>query len=172
MICTEYNSYIKNLVRSLEMMWIVTLNNGVKVYSDHNNPAYPNQTPWRRLKEHCAENNVFPVMVQALILGAPKLVMAENNSGLDGLFIIRGSSKDFLMESGEGTSYKQLIVGVLSDTNDDINTTKFCWPKNALEPFNEVRQITFENIELMLFKNGSKKRERESVQVALNRAAM
>lgn len=172
MICTEYNSYIKNLVRSLEMMWVVTLNNGVKVYSDHDNPAYPNQAPWHRLKDYCLDTGLFPVKVEALMFGAPKTVMAENNLGLDGLFIIRGSSKDFLMESGEGTSYKQLIVGVLSDTSDNINVTKFCWPENALEPFNEVRQLTFENIELMLFKNGSKKRERESIQVALNGPTM
>lgn len=170
MICTEYNNYIKSLVKKLEILWIITLNNGIKVYSDYDNPMYEEPQPFIRLKNYCTENNVFPVKVEVLMLGAPKIVMAENPLGLDGLFIKRGAAKDFLMESGEGTSYRQLIVGVLDDVKDIINITKFCWPENKLEPFNQTRLITPENASLMLFKNESKKRNRESIRIALNGA--
>ena len=101
------------------------------------------------------------------MFGAPYVIMAEDPNGLDGVFIKRGASKDFLMESGEGTSYKQLIVGVLND-NNEVGIVKFCWPFNALEPNNEVRLLTPENAKLMFFKNDSEKRKREVVQIALN----
>lgn len=170
MICTEYNNYIKTLVRNREMLWCVTLNNNIKVYSDYYNPSYPiDDFPWYRLKKYCEQNNVFPCKVEAIILGAPRTIMAENPLGLDGLFIVRGASKDLLMESAEeGTSYKQLIVGVLDKKKDQINVTKFCWPENEREAGFEVRQITPENARLMFFKNGSKNKQRESIQVALN----
>jgi hypothetical protein len=163
----EYNGYIKKLVKDLEMLWIVTLNNGNKVYSDYYNPFCANISPWERLKIFCNDGDLYPIKIENLMFGAPHVVMAENKNGLDGVFIKRGASKDFLMESGEGTSYKQLIVGVLND-KDEIDITKFCWPFNALEKVKETRKLTPENAKLMFFKNGSEKRNREAVQIALN----
>lgn len=162
MLCFEYNSYIKSLVKRLEMLWVVTLNNDQKIYSDYNIA-----NPWGDLKDYCNDHNLFPVKIENLMFGAPTITMAEDKGGLDGVFIKRGISKDFLMESGDGTSYKQLIVGVLNDKND-IDVVKFCWPFNVLEPTNEVRKLTPENAKLMFFKNESEKRKREAVQVALN----
>lgn len=158
---------MRTLLKSLEMLWIVTLNNGETIYSDYSNP-HDLLPPWTRLVDYCKDNDLFPVKVETLMLGAPKVVMAENHEGLDGLLILRGSSKDFLINTGEGTSYKQLIVGVLSDEDDFIDITKFCWPYNKLETRPERRAVTPENVRLMLFKNGSEKRHRENVQIALN----
>lgn len=169
MICTEYNNYIKSLVKNREMLWCVTLNDNTKVYSDYYNPAYSeNDLPWHRMCRYCEQNNLFPYKVEVIMLGAPKIIMAENPLGLDGLFIKRGSSKDFLMETGEGTSYKQLIVGVLDPAEDQINVTKFCWPYNEKESAHEIRKITPENAKLMFFKNDSKNKKRKSIQIALN----
>jgi len=167
MICTAYNGHIKNLMRSLEMLWVVTLNDGTKVFSDYNNPAYP-EAPWYRLKRYCQETGFYPVKVESFMFGAPSIVMAENPNGLDGLFILRGSAKEYDTVDGPGASYRNLIVGVLSDYGDHIDITKFTWPENALDPFNQTRMVTKENAELMLFKNGSKKLDREVIRLALN----
>lgn len=163
----EYNGYIKSLLKNLEMLWVVTLNNGQKVYSDYYNSFCGSDlSPWERLKIYCS-SNIYPIKVEALMLGAPRVVMLEDENGLDGFFIKRGASKDFLMESGEGTSYKQLITGILNKDNK-IDVFKFCWPENQLESLTEVRELTQENFDLMFFKNDSKKINREAVQVFIN----
>ncbi len=171
MICTSYNNYIKDLVKKKEMLWCVTLNDYTKVYSDYYNPIYSiDEYPWYRLCKYCEQNNLFPCKVEAIMLGAPRVIMAESKIGLDGIFIKRGASKDFLMDSetGEGESYKQLIVGVLDKEEDIINVVKFCWPENEKEKLIEKRSITSENVKLMFFKNDSKQKKRESIQFALN----
>jgi hypothetical protein len=165
MICTQIDSHMKSLISRLEMLWVVTLNDGTLVYSDFERLDLPN--PYFRLKQHCEDNNLYPVKVQALMFGAPRVTMFEDPSGLDGLFIFRGSSKDVQIETGESVSYKQLIVGLLRDDCVNIDIRKFCWPENALEPFNQNRLLTSENAKLMIFKNDSRKKASESVQVAL-----
>lgn len=167
MICTLQDSHMKNLVRGLEMLWKVTLDDKTIVYSDYNRPGVEDY-PWNRLKQYCKETGRYPVKVEAMIFGAPIVTMAEDSNGLDGLFILRGSAKDYDTESGEGASYKNLIVGVLDDQKDIINVTKFSWPANELDPFIQTRLVTKENAELMLFKNGSEKANREVVRLALN----
>lgn len=167
MICTVQDSHIKNLIRSLEMLWVVKLNDGTLVYSDYYRPG-TTEAPWHRLKKYCKDTGLYPVRVESLMFGAPRVVMAENEAGLDGIFILRGSAKDYDTESGEGTSYKNLIVGVLDDYKDEISVTKFVWPDNRLEPFNQTRLVTQENAELMLFKNDSKKLDREVIRLALD----
>jgi hypothetical protein len=167
MICTVQDGYMKTLIRSLEMLWRVKLNDGTVVYSDYNRPEI-NEAPWVRLKKYCSDTGLYPVKIEALMFGAPTLVMAENEAGLDGVFILRGSAKDYDSETGEGTSYRHLIVGVLDDEKDIINVTKFSWPANSLDPFNQTRLVTKENAELMFFKNGSEKINREVIRLALN----
>lgn len=165
MICTNIDSHIKNLIRSLEMLWVVTLNDGTVVYSDFDRLDLPN--PYIRLKEYCEQNKVFPVKIEAMMLGAPRTTMFEDPNGLDGVFILRGSAKDMQIETGEGISYKQLIVGLLRDDCQIIDVKKFCWPENALEPFNQNRLLTPDNAKLMIFKHDSRKKNEKSVQVAL-----
>lgn len=167
MICTSIDSYVKDLMKKLEMLWCVTLNDGTKVYSDYDRPG-TSEHPWNRLKKYLSENNKHIVKIEAIMFGAPQTVMFEDINGLDGVFITRGTSRDIKIETGEpGPSYKQLVVGVLRDDEDVIDVKKFCWPENAIEPFNQVRILTSENANLMIFKNDSTKKTRESVQVAL-----
>lgn len=170
MICTHIDSYIKNLIRNLEMLWVATLNDGTKVYSDYERPTTSDH-PFIRLKKHCEQNNQYVIKVEALMFGAPHTIMFEDKNGLDGLFILRGSSRDIKIETGETSpSYKQLVVGLLRDDEDIIDIRKFCWPENSIEPFNQTRLITPENAKLMIFKNGSTKKARESIQIALQRS--
>lgn len=155
-------------MRSLEMLWIVTLNNDTKVYSDYYNPDYP-EPPWLRLKRFCRHNpDFYPVKIESFMYGAPTITMAENPNGLDGVFVLRGAAKEYDTQDGPGASYRHLIVGVLNDYKDHVDITKFVWPENVLEPFNQTRLVTKENAELMLFKNGSKKLDREVVRLALD----
>lgn len=167
MICTVQDSHMKSLLRSLEMLWVAKLSDGTLVYSDYYRPG-TTEAPWIRLKKYCKETGLYPVKIQSLMFGAPVLTMAEDDLGLDGVFVMRGSAKDYDTESGEGTSYRNLIVGILDDKDDIINITKFSWPENKLEDFNQKRLVTKENAELMFFKNDSRKFNREVVRLALN----
>ena len=168
MISTQIDSYIKNLIRNLEMLWCITLNDGTKVYSDYDRPGIK-EHPWNRLKQHCEITGLFITKVEAMMLGAPLTTMFEDLNGLDGLFVARGVSKDIKIETGEqGPSYKQLVVGLLRDNEDVIDVKKFSWPENQLEPFNQIRYITPENAKLMIFKNESTKKTRKAIQVAIN----
>lgn len=167
MICTNIDSYVKDLIKKLEMLWCVTLNDGTKVYSDYDRPG-TTKHPWDRLKKYLSENNYYIVKVEAIMFGAPQTVLFEDTNGLDGIFITRGASRDIKIETGElGPSYKQLVVGVLRDDEDLIDVKKFCWPENHIEPFNQVRVLTQENVNLMIFKNDSTKKTRKNIQVSL-----
>lgn len=165
MICTTQDFHMKSLLRSLDILWIVTLNNKIQVYSDYDRPG-ENEVPWLRLKKYCHENNLFIIKIELLMFGCSKVIMAEDESGLDGVFILRGASKDYDIEAGDGTSYRNLIVGVLNDKEDIINITKYTWPIDSLTK--ETRLITQENSELMLFKNGSEKASRQVLHFAID----
>ena len=172
MICTYQDSYIKERIRSLDILWCVTLNDGTIVYSDYERPDNP-RSPWLRLRDHCENNNLFVTKVEVIMFGAPRIVMLENENGLDGFFIIRGASRDLNLFTDEpGPSYKQLVVGLLRDNEDIIDVKKFCWPENELEQFNQTRILTPDNAKLMLFKNDSTKKQKETVQIALNGATV
>lgn len=161
MICKAQDSYIKQLIRNLEILWCAHLNDGTTVYSDYERPGLEN--PWIRLKQYCEDNNAFITKIEVIMFGAPKLIMFEDPNGLDGVFVSRGASKDLMIGSDEGPSFKQLVVGVLRDNENIIDVKKFCWPENEFEPFNQVRSLTSDNKKIMIFKNDSPKKNRESV---------
>lgn len=169
MICTQFDTYMRKLTKELEMLWVCTLNDGTKVYSDFKRPGIEGH-PWDRLKSHCEKNSLFATKIEVLMFGAPHTVLFEDHDkGLDGLFVARGSARDINTASGESTSYKQLVVGLLKEEEEDvIDVKKFSWPENEIEPFSSTRKVTPENAKMMLFKNDSPKKKRESVQVALN----
>lgn len=172
MICTSQDSYIKAKIKNLDILWCATLNDGTVVYSDYERPDNP-RSPWIRLREHCQNNNVFITKIEVIMFGAPRTVMFEDENGLDGVFIVRGASRDLNLFTDEpGPSYKQLVVGLLRDNEDVIDVKKFCWPENELEKFNQTRNLTPENVKLMLFKNDSTKKQKETVQIALNGATV
>lgn len=166
-ITTTIDSHMKSLIRSLEMLWTVTLNNGIIVYSDY----YKSEIdPWTKLKLYCNENGFYPVKVKSLMFGAPEITMFEDPNGLDGLFIKRGTVKDLEIDTySNSISYKKLIVGLYNKNTDKIDVRKFCWPENELEPNTETRLLTLDNIDSMFFKNGEETNRKKSLLFTLDR---
>jgi len=167
----KFDFYIKDLIRKLEMLWTVTLNDGTVVYSDYDRYE---EAPWHRLVKYCRETKLYPVKVKNLMFGAPEMVLLENQEGLDGLFIKRGCIKDIEIDSGNGNSisYKKLVAGVYNPVTNKIDVKKFCWPENELEPLQETRLLTLENLEDMFFIDGQEKDRKKAILLADDRRAM
>jgi hypothetical protein len=171
MICNTIDQFIKEKIKNLDILWCATLNDGTTVYSDYERSNLDN--PWNRLRGHCSENNLFVTKIEVIMFGAERQAIFEDSNGLDGFFIVRGSSRDINIGTGEtGPSFKQLAAGLLRENEDIIDVKKYCWPQNEFEQFEQTRLLTPDNAKLMLFKNDSTKKSRESVQVALNGASV
>ena len=156
MICTEFDGYMKQLCHEqLMISWVITLTDGVVVYGDYERPQFEN--PWIRLREHCEKHDVLPSKVELYMFGAEHKVFFEDENGLDGLFIMRGVAKDQAMDGSHSQSFQTLTVGLLRDDCEHIES---------------VRGLSTKNLEQMIFKNGSQKREHKAVQEYLNRAAV
>jgi hypothetical protein len=164
-LTTQFDSHIKILVRKLEMLWTVTLNDGTKIYSDYER----DKNPFDKVKEYCTETGLYPVEVKSMMFGAPETVMFSNPDGLDGLFILRGSVKDVDLNSADNSiSYKKLVVGVLNKDTNTIDVKKFCWPENEIDSNRETRKLTLDNLEMMYFKNGEEKNKLKSLLLSDN----
>ncbi len=171
MICTEFDGYMKQLCHEqLMISWVITLTDGVVVYGDYERPQFEN--PWIRLREHCEKHDVLPSKVELYMFGAEHKVFFEDENGLDGLFIMRGVAKDQAMDGSHSQSFQTLTVGLLRDDCEHIDVAKYTWPHNDFEQKESVRGLSTKNLEQMIFKNGSQKREHKAVQEYLNRAAV
>jgi len=170
-ICTEFDGYMKQLCHEqLMISWVITLTDGVVVYGDYERPQFEN--PWIRLREHCEKHDVLPSKVELYMFGAEHKVFFEDENGLDGLFIMRGVAKDQAMDGSHSQSFQTLTVGLLRDDCEHIDVAKYTWPHNDFEQKESVRGLSTKNLEQMIFKNGSQKREHKAVQEYLNRAAV
>lgn len=164
-LTTQFDLHIKILVRKLEMLWTVTLNNGTKIYSDYER----DRNPFDKVKEYCTETGFYPVEVKSMMFGAPETVMFSDPNGLDGLFILRCSVKDVDLNSADNSiSYKKLVVGVLNKSTNSIDVKKFCWPENEIDSNCETRELTFDNLEMMYFRNGEEKNSLKCLLLADN----
>lgn len=171
MICTTIDQYVKSQIKNLNLLWAITLNDGTIVYSDYERPDLEN--PWIRFRNHCETTGLYPVKIEVIMFGTERKVIFEDPEGLDGIFIVRGAGKDLNLATEEcSATYKHLSVGLLRNDEDIIDVRKYCWPKNDFEQFEQTRQLTPDNAKLMFFKNDSRKKIRESVQIALNRAEL
>ena len=168
MICTTLDSYCQNYFYSkLYISWQITLTDGTMVYGDYDRPGFDN--PWNRLKMHCATNNVWPSKIELHMFGAPTELFFEDPNGLDGVFVVRGMAKDQAMDGSHSQSYQTLTVGLLREDCSCIDVSKYTWPISDFESGRNTRVLTQENLEYMLFKNDSKKRQNEKVQKLLDR---
>jgi hypothetical protein len=171
MICTKFDSYMENFChRKLMISWKISLNDGTIVYGDYDKSEQKN--PWNRLKHHCKKNDLFITKVELYMFGAPHEVFFENESGLDGIFIVRGVAKDQAIDGSFSRSFQTLTVGLLNDDCSEINVRKFCWPMNEFEKSHSVRGLSEENLKKMIFKNGSKKEQHPEVQKYLDGAVV
>jgi hypothetical protein len=153
MICTRIDEHFKSLIRDMEILWSVILDDGTEVYSDYYVENL--DSPWVRLKEYCESNGRYIVRVNCIMFGADKFVMAYDPNGLDGVIVNRGLTKEIsINDSGDpGVAYKHLVCGVLRPDTTIVDVKKFSWPENALEPFIQTRALTLNNLSLMIFKN-------------------
>ena len=171
MICTKFDSYMEDLChRKLMMSWKILLNDGTTVYGDYDKSAY--QNPWDRLRCYCEENNAFITKIELYMFGAPHEVFFEDENGLDGFFIVRGAAKNQTLDGSFSQSFQTLTVGLLNDECSEIIVKKFCWPLNEFEQSHTTRGMSQENLNKMIFKNGSKKQQHPEVQKYLNGAAV
>lgn len=171
-VATQIDVNIKSLIRKLEMLWSVTLNNGVTIYSDYDDSK---ETPWLRLIEYCRAHKVYPTKVKSLMFGAPETVMFENPNGLNGLFIKRGCIKDIDIDNdgtGLSISYKKLIVGLYNPETNKIDVRKFCWPENEIEPLTETRLMTLDNLKDMYFIDEQDKDKHKTILLSDYRRAV
>lgn len=148
-LTTKYDSYIKDMVRRLNMLWIITLNNGMEVYSDDERHPI---NPWERLKTYMDATGLFAVKVRSLAFGAPERVMFDNPNGLNGFFVKRGIVKDVVLE-GEGDiiQFNRLICGLYNKDTNIFDINVFSWPENDLFASNQPRLASKENVELAYF---------------------
>lgn len=167
MICTHRDQYMKSLTRSQMMIsWKIKLSNGTEVYGDYDRPNLEN--PWIRLSEHCSINSLFVTKVELHMFGAPKLVFFEDENGLDGISVMRGMAKEQSMSGNHSQSFQTLTVSLLRGCCSWVDVKKYTWPTNELEEFNQVRAVTKQNLEYMIFKNGSEKLKDAKVQELIN----
>ena len=102
------------------------------------------------------------------MFGMPEAVFFEDENGLDGLSICRGSAREQSM-SGLSKDFKFLTVSLLDEGCDYIDVRKFVWPENDYEQLESKRLLTRNNIKQMVFKSDSKKINNEKVFKHLDR---
>jgi hypothetical protein len=171
MLCTQLDSHMKDLCHvQLMISWQITLTDGTSVYGDYERPNTKN--PWIRLAEHCKQNDVLPAKVQLYMFGADQKVFFENPNGLDGISVVRGVAQDQSMDGSYCQSYQTLTVCLLRDDCSKIDVSKYVWPFNNLEKLSGTRELTQDNLKLMIFKNDSEKRTHPDVQKHLNGAGL
>ena len=167
MICTKEDSYIYNLCHvELMISWEVVLTDGTSVFGDYDRPGMSN--PWTRLTEHCHANDVYPAKIKLYMFGAEPKVFFEDPNGLDGIVIMRGVGKDQAMEGGHSRSFQTLTVMHLRDDCSVVDVSKYTWPHNDFEQKESERILTTENLQNMIFKNDSEKRQRIKVKRLLD----
>jgi len=167
MICTTRDGYFRKLINTdIMISWKIVLTDDTIVYGDYDRPGMDN--PWNRLKKHCEENNVIPKRIKLHMFGAERKIFFEDESGLDGVFVLRGVAKDQAMDGGHSQSFQTLTAGLLRDDCSCIDISKYTWPHNNFEQKESTRLLTSENLNYMIFKNGSKKLEHPEVQKHLD----
>ena len=171
MICKTRDGYMKKLIQTdLMISWKITLTDGTTVYGDYDRPNCEN--PWSRLKDYCEQNKVVPKKVELHMFGAPKEVFFENENGLDGILVMRGMAKDQAMDGSHSQSFQTMTVSLLRGDCSKIDVAKYTWPINDFEKKRQVRNLTEDNLKLMIFKHDSKKLEHPKVQELLYGATM
>ncbi len=152
--------------RDMMISWQITLTDGTTVYGDYERDGFDN--PWIRLAQYCRENDTCPAKVQLYMFGTKQEVFFQNENGLDGVSVVRGVARDQALDGSYSQSYQTLTVSVLKDDCSKIDVRKFTWPHNEFEVGFSTRELSEENLQRMIFKNGSEKRNHPSVQKFLN----
>jgi hypothetical protein len=166
-ICTNFDPFVRSgLTERLMISWTGVLSNGLTVYGDYERPEFA--PCWERVQKYCVENSCHFTKVQLHMFGMPEAVFFEDENGLDGLSICRGSAREQSM-SGHSKDFQFLTVSLLDEGCDYIDVRKFVWPENDYEQLESKRLLTRNNIKQMVFKSDSKKINNEKVFKHLDR---
>jgi len=169
-VCLEFDSYMKDIChRQTVMSWEIKLSNGKSIWGDYERPDYKNC--WERVKFFFRSNpEIKATEIKLYMFGAPThTFFSEEEDGLDGFSISRGAAKEQFMD-GSSKDYQFLVVSLLRTNSDKIDVKKFVWPFNEFDSGQSVREITKDNIEEMIFQNGSEKFQK--VQKHINGTAV
>lgn len=146
MICKSYNPEIRSLIVDQKLvLWKCILSNGEEAWSDYYTEG---KDPWIRLKHYCNNNGIDIVEIKVLAYGIREQTVYKDESGLDGIFIIRGASKD-LSATSNNVVYNYLAFGKVNKQTNIIETQKFYWPECSFDEIFEYREITAENKKLI-----------------------
>lgn len=168
MICTKQDSYILECTRRADILWECVLDDGTTAWSDYGRPGEISN-PWKRLQDYCSINDRHIVAINVKIVGYPMQTVFEDEDGLDGVFIVRGYSKDMNANSGEGVAFKHMTFGILKDDLEHVFVKKFSFPECKFEKEAADRLVTLENASYMVWKNGESKKDLPEIQEFLNR---
>jgi hypothetical protein len=125
MICKAYNAHIRKLIDQQNILWKCFLSDGTEVWSDFNSSEHE-KDPWTRLKIYCINNNLNINKVIVLAIGAREETVFEDQNGLDGIFIVRGMSRDLMVDSS--IEYKFVSFGLLNKDTNKILVKKAATP--------------------------------------------
>lgn len=164
-VCTSFDPFIRQqLMSSLTMSWTALMTDGTIVYGDYERPGF--QKCWTRFEKYCKQSNTVPKNIRLHMLGCPKVEFFNDPNGLDGFSIVRGAAREQSM-NGNFKDYQTLTVSLLESGCEYIHVRKFVWPVNDFEELEYKRKLTKKNIEQLIFKNESEKRQK--VQEYINR---
>lgn len=147
MICTGYNSHITQLLMNQQILWKLRLSSGIEVWSDFDVEGLSD--PWTRAMEYCWKTGEDVISVSVIVPGQPESLVFHDESGLDGLLILRGTAKN--ITDTEETLYAFMTFGRLED-DGMIHVKKFFWPECSFLESEEVRELTPENERLLYVK--------------------
>jgi hypothetical protein len=147
MICKSYNQNIRDLIMvDKSVLWKCKLSNGEEAWSDF----IESKDPWTKLRRYCNNNNINILEVRVIALGIREQVVFENKDGLDGIIITGGMSKD--ITSDDSITFNYLAFGLLNKVSNKIEVKKFFWPECEFDTYEEIREITPENKNLIYYK--------------------
>jgi hypothetical protein len=144
MICTGYNEHITGLMMGQQVLWKCIFDDGTEGWSDFDLPD--TKDPWTRVRQYCNNNNKDIVEVKVIVPGNPEHTVFKDPQGLDNILIVRGMAKDINDDSE--TVFGFITFGQLRDDNK-IYTRRFYWPECSFGVYEEVRELTPENEDLL-----------------------
>ena len=81
---------------------------------------------------------------------------------------MRGIAKEQSMDGGHSQSFQTLTAILLKDDCTEFDVSKYTWPHNEFEQAVSTRLTTVDNLQDVIFKNDSPKKEHPEIQKYLN----
>ena len=149
-VCTEWDTYMNDF-RLKTAVWFAELSNGEKIFQDDDRPGEHPPSAWVRLVAHCQTNNLH-VKRFYLSTGDGLIHPFEDDEGLEGAYFSKGISGD--MFSAE-TTHSYIFGNV---RGNELRIKKYSIPDCQFITDSEIRQLTEDNVQYIIFKDRARKR--------------